>query len=270
MNIRATITDLRRLIPDVAVLPRQAVAAAPLGLPELDALLGGGLRAGALHEVYAATPADSGAGAGFALGLARLLRPDGRTPLLWLRQSPTEREFGRPHAPGLAEMGIDPRRLVLATARRGPDLLDAALQAMRGLKAGVVLLEPWGAARELDLTASRRLALAAEASAGGVTLIALFAGREPTPSPALTRWRIAAAPATAGPRALMGRPRLRAELIRHRSGRTGEWVVEWMSDACVFRGSCESPERALPRPAPSLPADGPAAADHGGIRRRAG
>jgi protein ImuA len=268
MDISSTIAQLRRLVPEAAVLPADAAAALPLGVPAADAALGGGLKPGALHEIHAASPREAGAAAGFALGLAgRLMRMrDG--PLLWLRHAMAEREYGRFHAPGLAEMGLDPRRLVTVGAGRTDDLLDAALQAMRGLKAGVVLLEPYGQAKELDMTAGRRLALAAEASRGGVTLLTLFSSRDPCPSPALTRWRISAAPAEPGPRHLMGPPRFRAELIRSRTGQTGEWVMEWNSDASIFRqdGSIQGGairDGAVSRPQVPLPAHGPAEADHG-------
>jgi protein ImuA len=264
MDISRTIADLRTRVC-TAPAWQDDTRTAPLGVDEMDAALGGGLRAGALHEIHAAAPADAGAAAGLALGFASRLtahaQPHG-APLLWLRQPMADCEYGHPHAPGLAEAGLDPRRLTLVAARRMGDLLDAALQAMRGLPSGVVLLEPWGQAKELDMTAARRLALAAEAS--GTTMICLFTGREPCPSPALSRWRVAAAPATAGPRWLMGRPRIRAELIRSRTGRTGEWCVEWDSDACVFR-----PAEISRHPA-AIPADGSAAADHGGNWRAAG
>lgn len=259
MDISDTIADLRRRISATAAWPVDT-RVSTLGIPGIDAALGGGLRAGALHEVHAASQADAGAAAGFVLGLAGRLTARGQ-PLIWFRQSMADREFGHPHAPGLAEMGLDPRRLALVMAQRTGDLLDGALQAVRGLSAGVVLLEPWGQARELDMTAARRLALATEAS--GATLLCLFAGRDPSPSPALSRWRVAAMPATAGPRWLMGRPCVRAELIRSRTGRTGEWSVEWDSDECVFR-----PAEISRHPA-AVPADGQAQADHGGGWRAA-
>jgi protein ImuA len=260
MDTSRTIADLRHRVSAAAAWPADT-RTLPLGVAEMDAALGGGLRVGALHEAYAAAPRDAGAAVGFVLGLAaRALDAGG--PLLWLRQGMTDGEFGHPYAPGLAETGLDPRRLTLVSTRRTGDLLDAALQAVRGLSLGAVLLEPWGQARELDMTAARRLAFAAEAS--GVTLLCLFAGREPCPSPALSRWRISAAPATAGPRWLMGRPRVQAELIRSRTGRTGAWCVEWDSDERVFRSA------EISRHPAAVPADGPAQADHGGGWRATG
>jgi protein ImuA len=263
MGAADTIAALRRLVPQAPAWPGSA-GAVELGASAVDAALGGGLRTGALHEIYAAQPQDAGAAAGFALGLAACVMRARPGLLLWIRQGMAEREFGAPYAPGLAEAGIDPRRLVAVSARRMDELLDAALQGARALGGGVVLLEPWGPAKELDLTAARRLALAAEQS--GATLTALFAGRAaPCPSPALSRWRVAAAPATAGPRGLMGRPRVRAELIRSRTGRTGAWVVEWDGDACAFGSGQE-----ISRDQAAVSADRPAAADDGAGWRRAG
>ena len=44
----------------------------PLGLPAVDAALGGGLACGALHELAPAAPAQFGTALGFALVLAAL------------------------------------------------------------------------------------------------------------------------------------------------------------------------------------------------------
>src|SRR4249920_2056379 len=41
-----------------------------LGIPAIDAVLGGGLSRGALHEIAAARDAETAAATGFALGLA--------------------------------------------------------------------------------------------------------------------------------------------------------------------------------------------------------
>ena len=56
---------------------------------------------------------------------------------------------------------------------------------------GAVVLEVWGEARQLDLVASRKLTLAAQAS--GVTGLLLRVAAEPQPSTAETRWIVRAA-----------------------------------------------------------------------------
>ncbi len=205
--------------------------AVPLGLPELDRALGGGLPAAALHELLGHP--QEGAMTGFALALlARLLGDpvnEGR-PALWC---------GRRldlYGPGLAAF-LDPRRLILVEVAKPADLLWAMEEGLRcpGLAAVVGELD------RLDLTAGRRLQLAAEA--GGVTGLVLrgrsgMAAAEIGASAATTRWRIAAAPAPelrgfAGPvpRSLAsawgGSACWRVELLRCRGGRPQDWMVEW-------------------------------------------
>src|SRR6185436_6079709 len=144
-----------------------------------------------VHELFAAEPDDGPNAAGLAAMLA--LRASGcGSPILWLRSDEAGRRGGGLHAPGMVELGGDPNRLVLGQAPDAKTLLRSAGDAARcpGLQA--LIVECWGKCPELDLTASRRLALAAEQS--GVTLLLLRLGAEPVPSAADTRWSISAAP----------------------------------------------------------------------------
>jgi protein ImuA len=231
MDKESRVAALQALIRSSGSLAREPQAKAPLGIETLDHVLGGGLATGLLHEIYGAAGRDAGAATGFALGLARRLTGN-MAPIVWLVQSPAAGEYGHPYAPGLAEMGIDPNRLLLVQVRREEELLEAALQTARTLAGGVAVLEPHGEARQLDLTAGRKLALAAEAS--GVSLLLLKIAAVPVASTAATRWRVSAAPSHGMPRHLMGPPRLQVELMRNRNGRTGTWIVEWNSDESVF------------------------------------
>jgi protein ImuA len=87
---------------------------------------------------------------------------------------------------------------------------------------------------ELDLTASRRLSLAAEKS--GVPLLLLRMNAEPVPSAAETRWRVAAAPSHALPGNAPGMPCFDVELLRCRSRPAGQsWRLEWDRDRKLFR-----------------------------------
>jgi protein ImuA len=211
---------------------------APLGAPSLDRSLGGGLSRGRLHELFAAEPADAGAATGFAAMLALLTLPAG-APLLWLRQEEAERGSGRLHPPGLAEIGLDPARLVLVVLPDPLTLLRAAADVVRCAEVGVAVIEPWRNPRALDLTASRRLAVAAEAS--GVTALMLRAEAEPGPSAAQTRWSVAAAASTMLEAQAPGAPAFDLELLRQRGGPAGQrWRLEWDRDQTRFR------ETALP------------------------
>ena len=71
-----------------------------LGLPAVDAALGGGLACGALHELAPAAPVHFGAAAGFALALAALRTAGGRSALL-IQTDFAALEAGAPYGPGL-------------------------------------------------------------------------------------------------------------------------------------------------------------------------
>lgn len=209
-------------------------AEVPLGYARLDAAIGGGLARGRLHELFAAEPADKGSSSGFTAMLACLVSQAG-TPLFWLREEAAERQ-GSLHVSGLAEIGMDPRRLVLVVPPDPVTLLRAAAEVVRCAGVGAVVIELWRNPRVLDLTASRRLALAAEAS--GVTALLLRAEAQPSPSAAQTRWSIRAAPSAALEAGAPGLPAFNVELLRQR-GRPdgGSWHLEWDRDRACFRGS---------------------------------
>ena len=252
-----------------------AHAVAPLGYAPIDAALGGGLARGALHEVFAAT-ADAAAATGFALALA--LRAAGERPILWVRQDFSGVETGELYAPGLAELGLGPRRLILVRVRDGPGVLRAAEEAARCSSLGAVLIEPWGAPRALDLTATRRLALAAEVS--GVPLIMLRMAAAPAPSAATTRWEVRAAASSPLEANAPGHPAFAITLARQKAGAGDKtWTVEWDRDRREFR-SLASAGATLSGGVVSVPADGPLEAPNpetprpgaprDGARRRAG
>lgn len=247
--------DLEALKRRIALLEGHVSARADrlftLGDEAVDACLGGGMAHGRLHEIFASEPLDEGSAAGFALMLA--IRASLALPILWLREEAGEKA-GHLHAPGLAEIGLDPGRLILAIARDSAALLKAAGDSLRCAGLGAVVIEPWRDPRQIDLTASRRLALAAEQS--DVTALILRAGAEPGPSAAQTRWGVRAAISTALPAAAPGNPAFDISLLRHRGGPDGlAWRMEWNRDQCSFSAAPLS-GAVLP-----FPASGSAAAD---------
>jgi protein ImuA len=204
-----------------------------LGAARIDAGLDGGLAQGRLHEIFAAAPGDVASAAGFAMMLA-LRAAERAKPILWLRQHDAGILNGSLHASGLAELGLDPARLILAIAADAATLLKAAGDAVRCAGLGAVVIEPWRAGRKLDLTVSRRLALAAEQS--GVTALLLCTDAEPAPSAAQTRWGVAAAASTPLFANAPGFPAIDISVLRHRGGQDGlAWRVEWDRDQCSFR-----------------------------------
>ncbi len=231
--------------PSDAYAPRKVA----LGHVEADATLQGGLAMGAVHEVFAEAGRQSAAATGFVAGLAG--RAAARRPLLWVRQDFTEIESGALSASGLAELGLDPRLLVTVRAADADTALRIAADALACDALGVVVLEVWGQARQLDLVASRKLTLAAQAS--GVTGLLLRVAAEPLPSTAETRWIVRAAHSP--PAALWsawGAPVFDAQLVRNRHGPVGRWIMEWKCDECLF-----AKPAAYPQPVAAAPAHRP-------------
>lgn len=219
-----------------------ALMHAPLGIDSLDRVLGGGLACGRLHELFAADAADGPGAAGFAAMLARLALPPA-APLLWLRQEETERG-GRLSAPGLAQIGIDPARLVLLVLSDPVTLLRAAADVVRCRPVGAAVIELWKQPRSLDLTASRRLAVAAEES--GVTALMLRVDAQPMPSAAHTRWQVASAPSIALEAEAPGHPAFDITLLRQRGRPDGGcWRVEWDREQARF-GEAPLPGAVVP------------------------
>lgn len=191
----------------------------------------------ALHEFYAATEADAAAMTGVVLALAAgwSLRP-----LLWARQDFLEREWGTPFPPGQVEFGLDPGRLIFVRARTTQSILQAGLEGARCGALGAVFIELWGEASALDLTASRRLALAAQAS--GTPVLMGRVAAQPCPSAAETRWSVRAAPSRALAANAPGPPAVRLDLLRHRGGLShATWDWEWNRDTGRFEERTAGP-----------------------------
>lgn len=202
------------------------------GSQTMDAALGGGLLRGALHEVFARQIMDEPSAASFAVTLA--LRAAEDLPVVWVRQDFVGLEMGEIYAPGLAELGLSPDRLILVRVRDAPSVLRAGEEAGRCPPLGAVLIEPWGNPKVLDLVASRRLALAAGRS--NVPLFMVRAGGTPAPSAAATRWSIAAAPSAPLEAEAPGHPAFAVSLMRDRAGSAGHnWIVEWDRDNRAFK-----------------------------------
>jgi protein ImuA len=202
------------------------------GHAALDGALGGGLPRGRVHELFAASEDDAPSATGFAtmLGLRTVGR---RSPIFWLRTDAAERFGGRLYGPGLIELGGDPDSLVLGVAPDNKALLKAAADAARCPGLSALIVECHGQCPALDLTASRRLALAAEQS--GVTLFLLRLEAEPVPSAAETRWMVGSAPSQSLEAGAPGLPLFEIELLRRRSGPAGmRWRLEWHRDRLVF------------------------------------
>jgi protein ImuA len=210
----------------------------PFGIGALDSRLAdGGLRLDALHEIAAGTSdmADDCAATLFLAGIAA--RAWG--PVLWVVR---RRDL---FAPGLAQAGISHKRLIYAEAADDSELLAIMEEGLRHRGLGAVI----GEAKRADMTATRRLQLAAE---GGRTIALLLkrAAREGSdpigmPSAAVTRWRVTSAPSTPLPVEGVGRSRWRLSLARQKGGEGFEIEVE----ACDATGRCALPSAVADRKA---------------------
>ena len=217
----------------------------PLGHAGADASLQGGLALGAVHEVFAEAGRQSAVATGFVAGISG--RMAARRPVVWIRQDFTEVEAGAVSMSGFSELGLDPRLLVSVHAADVDHALRTAADALACDAVGAVVLEVWGEAGRLDLVASRKLTLAAQAS--GVTALLLRLAATPQPSTAESRWIVRAAHSP--PSAEWGAPRFDAALVRNRHGPTGRWIMEWKCDECFFS------ETADPQPVAAAPAHRP-------------
>lgn len=194
----------------------------PVELPALDS--------GQLHEIHLHDE-DQAAALAFALcqgsscktGMVVLVRAARRVRFRTI-----------PAGDGLALLGFDPARLTIVEAADELDLLRAGLESARCPGVELILLEAGGRFAGYDLTASRRLALAAEHSQ--TCVIVLRHDAEPRPSAARTRWTIASAPSVALEADAPGRPAIDVELLRRRGGRADRrWRLEWDVDYGMFR-----------------------------------
>jgi protein ImuA len=114
--------------------------------------------------------------------------------------------------------------MILLRTKNAADALCAASDILACSHVGAVLLEVEGMPKCLDLVASRRLAFAAGES--GVTVLLLRNGAQAEPSAALTRWQVASIPSHADDDD-WGNPVFAAQLIRHRLGGVGNFLMKW-------------------------------------------
>jgi protein ImuA len=216
----AGLTALRRAIGAMAPGASGDSGAVPVGIAAIDACLRGGLARGALHEIASPREGEIAAAAAFALMLAA--RAPGRA-VVWIAEDLSLAESGAPYGPGLDDLGLSPERLITVAAAKVRDVLWAMEEAIGCAGIGAVIGEI-RETRGVDLTASRRLSLAA----GRRNNLALLLRTAPVAEAcaAVTRWVAGAAPSMAMARAT-GPPRFNLALARNRRGPLGSWTVEW-------------------------------------------
>lgn len=224
-NKPAVLDDLRRRI---AKLERPSLvdqtsppAVLPFDMWQIDEVLPwGGLPPAALHEIVAAGHAATGFCAAL-LGRAASLPSTQGKPVLWCQP----RQRGRPlYAPGLASFGLNAENLIVVATDSDRDLLWCLEESLRSGALAAVL----GETGSLAPTSLRRLQLAVE-TGGGMAFLLRSERTSAAPGPALTRWRVGAAPSRPKrPGRWPGPPCWQLELLRCRGGSPGDWPEKWL------------------------------------------
>jgi protein ImuA len=220
-----------------------------LGAP-IDAALGGGLAGCMLHELAPAASAHLAGANGFAVALAALASQR-CGEVLWVATDFAAGEAGGPYGPGLALFGMAPARLIVLRVPRVADVLWAMEEALRCRALACVIAELTGEGEAADLTATRRLSLAArEGGSGGQGFGLLLRHRTTVaPSAAATRWEIASSPSRSDAFGGLGRARFELILRKNRRGPCGRWIVDWDHHERAFQAvSVGLAETAFDRP----------------------
>lgn len=231
MSRDVVIQRLRNDIERLGAAWRATGGALPFGVPSIDERLPSrGLERAALHEIAGGSSgATHGAAAIlFAAGIAARL--EGK--VLWCI---TRADL---FAPGLAQAGLDPDRIIVAEAGNEADLLACCEEGLRHGGLGSVV----GEIAKLTMTASRRLKLAAETTGTMAIAIRRWKRERDTfdfgqPTAATTRWRVTALPSSPLPVPGVGKARWFVELIRSRAGDCADFILE----ACDEKGCLALP-----------------------------
>jgi protein ImuA len=239
-----TLNHLRQMLAgiDPAHAPRLTAEERPVGLAApIDAVLGGGLACGTLHELAPTPPVHLAAASGFAAAIAAQASC-GRREILWIATDYAAAEGGGPYGPGLDLFGLASAHLLVLRVAKPVDVLWAMEEGLRCRALACVIAELTGEGEVADLTATRRLALAArEGLSARTSGLGLLIRHKTTalPSAAATRWEIAAAPSE--PDALarrsggLGRARFDLSLRKNRRGPAGRWIIEWNHHERIFQ-----------------------------------
>src|SRR5581483_1935712 len=164
------IAALRRRMAQLERAHRGQAGHLSLGMPEVHAHLPGpGLACGVLHEIAASAYGDRPATFGFVFALMAAALRSRPASAVFVAQRRGLGDFGAPYGHGLVQLGLDVGRLLFVETESHKDALWAIEEALRSparpaMVAGAVT-------GDLDLTASRRLNLAAALHATPLVLL---------------------------------------------------------------------------------------------------
>ncbi len=175
---------------------------------------------GCMHEFTSNSIQDIAATNGFVCGLlSKLMSPGGAC--VWISTSRTL------FPAALKNFGIEPEQIIFIDLKKEKDVLYATEEALKCNKLTAVL----GDIKDISFKESRRFQLAAEQSR--VTgFILRHQPRLINTIACVSRWRVTSIPSElrdAMPG--VGFPGWHVELLKVRNGTTGNWNIEWSSNA---------------------------------------
>lgn len=224
MSVPLRALAIERLKQRLAALePRREDSASP----KADVTPWRDLTPGALHEIAGRDWRDGPATDGYALALVSRLTKHRQGAVVWIALKSEVRDAGRPYAPDNVVYGLARDRIALCFAKDMAALLWAAEEAARERSTAAVIIDARKPHRLLNLTSTRRIQLAGEAS--GATPILIRSVKDCEPTCSHRRFRVSASASAAEPYdpSTPGAPRWRVEIERCRLGKRGAWVVEW-------------------------------------------
>jgi len=169
-----------------------------------------------LSEVFAENVTDAA-----ATGFVCAHLHGANKPVLWIQDRLSRREAGTPYVLGLPT----PLRLITVDVSKPVDVLWAMEEGLRCTGLSAVVGNIWGDPAALDFTASKRLALRAEARRLPCWLIRRAA--HPNLSAARMRWKVRSLPSLPVPHDARapGQALWQVDLFRARWQNPGEWVA---------------------------------------------
>ena len=167
----------------------------------------------ATHEFLSYTPESAAATKSF---LSALLAKMGSGPAIWITKGRTL------FPPALKSFGLYPEQFIFVSVSREQEALWAMEEALRckGLLAVI------GEISDADLTATRRLQIAIEAS-GNTGFLLRHNPKRNEASACASRWLITPALSEPSKKIGLGNLRWNVALNKVKNGQTGEWVIEW-------------------------------------------
>ena len=231
----SALSDLRQAVARIegaaTDLQTSDARALPFGVASLDHALAGGLAPASLHEITPTAMTDLGSAIGFALALAARAHKPGKA-LFWITTDFAACEAGDTYGLGCDLAGLAARDLVVVKTARPIDALWAMEEALKCRALSSAIIELPNDAPLADLTATRRLTLAARD--GGAFGFLLRHRTSKLTSSAETRWRVAAACGEPDQFGGLGRAAFSLSLHKNRRGPIGQWTLAWNQHERTF------------------------------------